>query len=110
MTASAFLKPSAFGSRGGLDRVERASSCRLDVSAATWDYARDNRDEIERHWQRRSAESPAMFNGAIYLMHAGSRRESAPRERLCALISRAISTGARGVPRRLARSTDLWLP
>ena len=73
MTASAFLKLSAFGSRGGLDRVERVSSCRFDVSAATWDYARDKADEIERHWQRRSAQCEAMFNGAIYLMHAGSR-------------------------------------
>lgn len=50
------------------DRVIWLESCRLRVTQPSWDYASRNSAAIDSHWQRRSAENPAMFNGVIHLM------------------------------------------
>jgi 8-oxo-dGTP pyrophosphatase MutT (NUDIX family) len=53
---------------GEMDGVMRLSSCRLQVTQASWHYADEHAAEIDAHWQRRSTENPAMFNGVIHLM------------------------------------------
>ena len=39
---------------------------------AAWDFAAHEADRIERHWQARVAETPALFNGRVLMLHHGS--------------------------------------
>lgn len=48
--------------------VARVDKCSLTVGPGTWVFADRHRDEIERHWARRSAENPGFFNGVIHLL------------------------------------------
>ena len=57
------------------DCVFHVASCRLFVGARTWDWASENRDAIDAHWQRRHCENPAIFNGIIHLMVRSSVRD-----------------------------------
>lgn len=40
-----------------------------------WDWARHNAAEVERNWQRRVAERPALFDGTVLLCHDWRLRE-----------------------------------
>jgi hypothetical protein len=40
-----------------------------------WEFARDQREMIERHWLELVAEKPAMFNGRVLLQHKGEVRD-----------------------------------
>lgn len=48
--------------------MQRVAACRLTAGNGTWDYARRHAEEIDRHWRRRTAESPAFFNGTIFVL------------------------------------------
>jgi ADP-ribose pyrophosphatase YjhB (NUDIX family) len=52
------------------DTIVRVARCRLAVGHGTWAYAAEHAAEIVAHWQRRSAESPALFDGRIFLLEA----------------------------------------
>jgi 8-oxo-dGTP pyrophosphatase MutT (NUDIX family) len=52
------------------DAIVRVDRCRLAVGHGTWAYAAEHAAEIAAHWQRRSAESPALFDGRIFLLEA----------------------------------------
>lgn len=47
---------------------ERVQHLRLVVTETPWDYAAANSQAIARHWQRRSAENPAFFNGRVFVL------------------------------------------
>jgi len=47
--------------------VTRIRDCRLTLTDAPWTYAERHTAAIAAHWQRRSAESAAFFNGRILL-------------------------------------------
>ena len=53
-------------------RVLRLRSCRLQVATGPWPYAATQAAGIDRHWQRRSAENPALFNGVVHMLRAAS--------------------------------------
>lgn len=77
MSDNCSLQGMELGRGDGIDRVERVAQCRLKVDATTWRYASEYAARIEAHWQRRIAQSPAMFNGVIHLMHSqASKRET----------------------------------
>ena len=52
------------------DAIVRVERCRLMVGDGTWAYADAHCADIAAHWQRRTAESPALFDGRIFLMEA----------------------------------------
>lgn len=70
MAHSVFELPGHTMTADETDRVLRIEGCSLHVSPATWDWASANAEAIDRHWQRRSRESPAMFNGVIHMLSA----------------------------------------
>ena len=47
--------------------VVHVARCRLAVQEGTWAYAAERTDEIAAHWQRRASESPALFDGHIFI-------------------------------------------
>ena len=49
-------------------RVRFVQACDLAVSDGPWAFAIENAEAIDAHWQRRSAENPAYFNGRIYVL------------------------------------------
>jgi 8-oxo-dGTP pyrophosphatase MutT (NUDIX family) len=51
--------------RQGVIKVEQ---CALKAIDAAWPYAVANHQEIDAHWQRRSAENPQFFNGRIRML------------------------------------------
>jgi 8-oxo-dGTP pyrophosphatase MutT (NUDIX family) len=46
----------------------RLATCAFRVAHWTWPLAKEKADEIARDWQRRRAQTPEFFNGAVYLM------------------------------------------
>ena len=50
------------------DRVVRVSACRLKDDPSPWLWPQSRAHHIEAHWARRTAENPAFFNGAIYIL------------------------------------------
>lgn len=52
------------------DGVRRVARCRLTVGGGVWAYPDARRAEIDAHWRARSAASPLLFDGRIYLMEA----------------------------------------
>ncbi len=54
------------------DRVLRFRTCRLTVTTDAWPYAVAEADAIDRHWQRRSSENPALFNGVIHMLRTAT--------------------------------------
>lgn len=48
--------------------IVRAERCRLVVGDGTWAFADARQADIAAHWQRRTAESPTLFDGRIFLM------------------------------------------
>jgi 8-oxo-dGTP pyrophosphatase MutT (NUDIX family) len=52
--------------------ITRIRDCRLALTDARWSYADRHADDIAAHWQRRSAESAAFFNGRILLTVAAT--------------------------------------
>jgi hypothetical protein len=52
--------------------VTRVRDCRLVLTDAPWTYAERHAAAIAAHWQRRSAESAAFFNGRILLTVAAA--------------------------------------
>ncbi len=49
-------------------RVVHVEHCELVAGDRPWLYARQNSALIDAHWQRRSAESPAFFNGQVLML------------------------------------------
>jgi 8-oxo-dGTP pyrophosphatase MutT (NUDIX family) len=49
-------------------RVLRVERCRLRAGSGPWRFAERSAAEIDRHWQRRSAQNPALFNGTIFIL------------------------------------------
>jgi 8-oxo-dGTP pyrophosphatase MutT (NUDIX family) len=50
------------------DGVVTVADCRLRVlPGAEWSFARERGVEIHAHWQRRTRENPALFNGVVHL-------------------------------------------
>lgn len=49
-------------------KVVRVTRCWLEVTDARWEFADAHHAEIEAHWQRRKADNPAFFNGALFIM------------------------------------------
>jgi 8-oxo-dGTP pyrophosphatase MutT (NUDIX family) len=45
----------------------RVSECNLAIAAWSWPLAEQDAVQIERHWRLRQAETPSLFNGAVYL-------------------------------------------
>ena len=70
MAQSVFELPGHAMTADETDRVLRIEGCSLRVAPTTWDWASANAEAIDRHWQRRSRESPAMFNGVIHMLSA----------------------------------------
>ena len=50
------------------DGVYRISACALRRTGERWAFADREQTAIQRHWVRRSAETPAFFNGCVYVM------------------------------------------
>lgn len=48
--------------------VARVDHCSLTVGHESWAFAGAHREEIDRHWTRRSAENPGFFNGVIHML------------------------------------------
>lgn len=55
---------------------ERVQCLRLVVTEAPWAFAVDNAAAIASHWQRRSAENPAFFNGQVFVLRRIERAGS----------------------------------
>jgi len=49
-------------------RVIAIERCDLVVAERAWAFASEKQREIDAHWQRRRAESPAFFNGRIHML------------------------------------------
>lgn len=56
---------SPFDASGTIVRIAR---CDLRVTAERWEFAEAQRAEIDAHWERRRADNPVFFNGALCLM------------------------------------------
>jgi len=54
---------------GNVEGVLRFGACHLACGSEDWAYARCHAADIDVHWLRHQRESPAMFNGAIHLVH-----------------------------------------
>lgn len=46
------------------------------VEPYDWHFARENGEDIERHWARISSGKPAMFNGKVMLQHRSTIRDA----------------------------------
>jgi hypothetical protein len=49
-------------------RVNQVDRCDLFLGQRPWAFAEENASKIDAHWQRRSAESSAFFNGRILML------------------------------------------
>jgi 8-oxo-dGTP pyrophosphatase MutT (NUDIX family) len=47
----------------------RLATCAFRVADWAWPLALERPEDIARDWQRRQAQTPEFFNGAVYLMH-----------------------------------------
>lgn len=56
-------------------RVERVERCLLSVRDDPWLFAVANREAIDAHWEKRSAESPGFFNGVVHMLVDGEIHE-----------------------------------
>ncbi len=57
---------------GTSDCVLRLRTCRLAVTADAWPYAVTEAGAIDTHWQHRSRENPALFNGVIHMLRTAT--------------------------------------
>ena len=52
------------------DGVHRVRRCNIACAAGTWAWAERQRSTIDAHWRHRLAQSPAFFNGGVFVMPA----------------------------------------
>jgi 8-oxo-dGTP pyrophosphatase MutT (NUDIX family) len=55
-------------------RIVQLSRVEAQVEAYDWHFARENGEDIERHWAHISSGKPAMFNGRVMLQHRAAIR------------------------------------
>lgn len=48
--------------------VRPIGKCILKARDGVWEFARTHAEQIDEHWQRRSASNPSFFNGQIYML------------------------------------------
>ena len=50
--------------------MQRLARCELDAGSGVWRYAKNNKREIDSHWDAAKSHHPAYFNGVIFLIDA----------------------------------------
>lgn len=64
-TEKSLILDEYFSARRGVLRI---SECRLRLGDGLWKFSAERAGEIAAHWQRRQAESPALFDGRVLMM------------------------------------------
>ena len=66
-------------------RIDEIDDIQIDVEARAWPFAIDQSAAIDRHWEKRRAVTPHLFNGRVFLTFE---------QRVAALGERRVLTGA----------------
>lgn len=48
-------------------RIDEIDDIRIEVEARAWPFAIDQSEAIDRHWEKRRAVTPHLFNGRVFL-------------------------------------------